>query len=158
MSDQLLVVFRVCLLVLIYLVFFRVLRAVWVEMRSSTVSRRPAPEPEMARVAVPAAVGSGPGSGASSALVVLEPLAWSGTTFHLDSETTIGRAAGCRISIDDTHVSKIHARIFAHDGRWFVEDLGSTNGTLVNEVLVEGSAPLEPGYRIRVGETILELR
>ena len=158
MSDQLLVVFRVGLLVLIYLVFLRVLRVVWVEMRSGTRSRRPAPEPDQSLAAVPVVAGGRAGSSAAGALVVVEPLAWSGTSFPLDAETTIGRAAGCRISIDDTHVSKIHARVFTHDGRWYVEDLGSTNGTAVNEVLVDGSAVLEPGDRVRVGETILELQ
>jgi pSer/pThr/pTyr-binding forkhead associated (FHA) protein len=76
----------------------------------------------------------------------------------LESETTIGRAAGCRISVDDTHVSKVHARVFVNEGRWYVEDLGSTNGTLVNETLVGATTPLDVGDRIRVGETVLELQ
>ncbi len=160
MSDQLLTILRVCLLVLMYLVFLRVLRAVGVELRAGTVTRRaPAPDQDEARAPVPASVGAGPAApNVVNALVVIEPLAWAGTTFALDAETTIGRAAGCRISIDDTHVSKIHARVFAHEDRWFVEDLGSTNGTLLNEVLVGGSVPLEPGDLIRVGATVMELR
>lgn len=157
MSDQLLVVLRVCLLVLVYLVFLRVLRAVWVEMRAGAsvrVSDRPVPD----RTPVASGVGStSRPAGSTRLLVMVEPPARAGTAFALDPETTIGRAAGCRISVDDTHVSKMHARVFTHDGRWFVEDLGSTNGTLLNGALIETAVPLSPGDRIRVGETVLEL-
>ena len=166
MSDQLLVVLRVCLLVFMYIVFLRILRVVWVELRGSASARvGTAPVPLVARapVAVPApvAAGSGTVSGSYShlpVLLVIEPPALAGATYVLDAETTIGRASGCRISIDDTHVSKVHARVFVHEGRWFVEDLGSTNGTLVNEVIADGAALVEPGDHIRVGETVLELQ
>ena len=166
MSDQLLVVLRICLLVFMYIVFLRILRVVWVELRGSqSVRAGTAPVPVVARAPVaaraPVSAGPGIGSGSSSrlpVLLVIEPPALAGTTFTLDAETTIGRASGCRISIDDTHVSKVHARVFVHEGRWFVEDLGSTNGTLVDEIVVDAAAPVEPGAHIRVGETVLEFQ
>lgn len=160
MSDQLLVVLRVCLLVLVYLVFLRMLRVVWVELKSGAPARSAAPPVrEPAAAAFPAsAAGAGSEPRQIRALHALEPAGLAGTTFVLDAETTIGRAAGCRISIDDTHVSKVHARVFQSDGRWFVEDLGSTNGTLVNDVMVGHPTPVEVGDRIHVGETVLELR
>jgi hypothetical protein len=76
----------------------------------------------------------------------------------LDASTTIGRAPECELRIDDTYASQQHARIFARSGGWYVEDLGSTNGTYVNEQRLVAPALLQPGDRVRVGTTILELR
>ena len=158
MSDQLLVVLRVCLLVFMYLVFLRILRVVWVELKAGSVVRvRTAPVPVVARA--PVAVGArSDGSRQSPVLLAIEPPTLAGAAFVLDTETTIGRASGCRIPIDDTHVSKVHARVFVHEGRWLVEDLGLTNGTLVNGVLVDSAAPVGPGDHIRIGETVLEFQ
>ena len=47
-----------------------------------------------------------------------------------------GRPAGCQIPLDDAYASQWHARVFQRDGHWYVEDLGSTNGTKVNNVRV----------------------
>lgn len=163
MSDQLLVVLRVCLLVLMYLVFLRVLRAVWVELKGGArVRTTAAPVPAMAGMGAaptPAPSGTQPaGARSGPVLVAVDPASLAGTAYSLDAETTIGRATGCRISIDDTHVSKVHARVFLHEGRWYVEDLGSTNGTLVNGAAVGGAVPLGVGDHLTVGETVLELR
>ena len=160
MSDQLLVVLRVCLLVFMYLVFLRILRVVWVELKGgAVVPARTAPVPVVARARVAAGAGTRLGASPQApVLLAIEPPTLAGAAFTLDAETTIGRASGCRIPIDDSHVSKVHARVFVHEGRWFVEDLGSTNGTLVNGVLVDRAAPVEPGDHIRVGETVLELQ
>ena len=51
-----------------------------------------------------------------------------------------------------------HARIFGKNGSWYVEDLGSTNGTFVNDQKLAAPAMVQPGDRIRVGTTVLELR
>jgi pSer/pThr/pTyr-binding forkhead associated (FHA) protein len=77
---------------------------------------------------------------------------------RLEGSTVIGRAIECELRLDDTFVSQQHARIFAKNGSWFVEDLGSTNGTFVNEQRLAAPAMLAPGDRIRVGTTVLELR
>jgi pSer/pThr/pTyr-binding forkhead associated (FHA) protein len=161
-SDQLLIVFGVALLVMVYLVFLRVLRTVWVELRGGARIRAAAPPIPVASGAPVASSSSAPARSGSRAaggsLVIVAPPTLAGSAFVLDAETTIGRAQGCRISIDDTHVSKVHARVFDHEGRWYVEDLGSTNGTLVNEVMVGRAEMLEPGDRLRVGETVMELQ
>lgn len=145
-----LVLLRLLLLVLVYLVFLRVLRAVWVELRSSPRERVAEPVGAAAAPAAPP-----PAAGRAATLRAIAPPSVAGTAFSLDAETTIGRAAGCRISVDDSHVSKLHARVYRADGDWFVEDLGSTNGTHLNESLVD-TARLRSGDRIRVGETVLE--
>ena len=76
---------------------------------------------------------------------------------RLAANTVIGRAMGCDLRLEDTYVSQEHARIFAKNGSWYVEDLGSTNGTFVNEQRLAAPAMLTSGDRIRVGTTILEL-
>jgi pSer/pThr/pTyr-binding forkhead associated (FHA) protein len=76
---------------------------------------------------------------------------------YLATNTVVGRAAECDLRLDDTYVSQEHARIFAKDGSWYVEDLGSTNGTFVNEQRLAAPAMLTSGDRIRVGTTVLEL-
>ena len=90
-------------------------------------------------------------------LVVVAPGSLAGHSFVLDGETTIGRGAGCGVSIDDAHVSKVHARLSPADGGWLVEDLGSTNGTVLDGDLIVGPTPIAPGGRITIGEIVLEL-
>ena len=163
MSDQLLLILRVGLLALVYLTFFRVLRAVWVELRAesgvaatvavSAAAAKPAPAPAASRPTAP--VDGGRASGGR--LVVLTPEALAGAVFNLEPETTIGRAPGCGVVVDDARVSKLHARIFHAGGRWVVEDLGSTNGTLVNDQLLDLAQNVGPGDRIQVGDHVLEL-
>ena len=70
----------------------------------------------------------------------------------------VGRAPECEIRLDDTYVSQQHARIFGKSGAWYVEDLGSTNGTFVNDQKLAAPAKVEAGDRIRVGTTVLELK
>jgi hypothetical protein len=77
---------------------------------------------------------------------------------RLEAGVTVGRAPECELRLDDTYASSQHARIFGKNGSWYVEDLGSTNGTFVNEQKLAAPAMLQPGDRIRVGATVLELR
>ena len=77
---------------------------------------------------------------------------------RLEASVTVGRAPECELRLDDTYASSQHARIFGKNGSWYVEDLGSTNGTFVNEQKLAAPAMLQPGDRIRVGGTVLELR
>jgi pSer/pThr/pTyr-binding forkhead associated (FHA) protein len=75
-----------------------------------------------------------------------------------DGQLQIGRAEACQIRLPDTYVSQFHARIYPRDGAWFVEDLGSTNGTYLNQRRITSPAELRAGDRLRVGKTTLELR
>ena len=62
------------------------------------------------------------------------------------------------IKLDDDYVSTRHARIAASGDEWFVEDLGSTNGTYVGPVRITQPTTIGLGVQVRVGKTILELR
>ncbi len=70
----------------------------------------------------------------------------------------IGRGTDAAIRLDDDYVSTRHARIAASGEQWFVEDLGSTNGTYIGTVRITQPTTVTLGTQIRVGKTILELR
>ncbi len=171
MSEQSLVLLRLCLLALVYLVFLRVLRAVWVELRAEqglTVSRvgrgariaRGAKGAEATNRARGAASGEAPSREAitrrraqrASELLLVAPTALAGRKFLLSAETTLGRAPGCGVQIDDVRVSKLHARLFFDDGAWYLEDLGSTNGTELDGEAVVGPTRIKRGARIQITE------
>ena len=112
-------------------------------------------KPETAPTRIPRSARSGAGPGR---LVVTEgPL--RGTIVPLGtSSVLIGRAPGCTLVLDDDYSSSRHARIFPQNGQWFVEDLGSTNGTFVADQRVEAPTPVPTGTPVRVGQSILELQ
>src|SRR5262249_3206738 len=70
----------------------------------------------------------------------------------------IGRADGLDLTLTDAHVSERHARIVSTADEFVVEDLGSVDGTYVNEQPIHAPRVLLPGDRIRVGLTVLELQ
>ncbi len=80
-----------------------------------------------------------------------------GRRFALDKpEHTIGRTADVDIAVLDERVSQRHAKVVMQDGRHFVEDIGSTNGTFVNNQPLTGPRKLQDGDLIQVGETVFE--
>ena len=82
-----------------------------------------------------------------------------GTTLPLTSSAIlIGRAPSCTLVLDDDYSSSRHARLYPENGRWFVEDLGSTNGTFLGQTRVDRPMPVTPGAEVRVGKSTLELR
>ena len=70
----------------------------------------------------------------------------------------IGRGPDAAIRLDDDYVSTRHARIASADDQWFVEDLGSTNGTYIGSARITQPTTLSLGTQVRIGKTILELR
>ena len=92
------------------------------------------------------------------AAVVVHPADGKPRSVKLGPSMTIGRAPECELLIDDTYASSQHARLFGKNGSWYVEDLGSTNGTFVNDQKLAAPAMVQPGDKIRIGTTTLELR
>lgn len=78
-----------------------------------------------------------------------------GTVFPLGQGLTIGRSRSNELHVDDSFVSHMHARILKRGPYYYVEDLGSTNGTFVNDGRVEGTGQLRVRDTLRMGETIL---
>jgi hypothetical protein len=73
--------------------------------------------------------------------------------FDLIGGLSIGRSAECDVRIDDRYASGLHARVFSREGRTYVEDMRSTNGTLLNDAELKGEAELIDGDVVRIGDT-----
>lgn len=83
----------------------------------------------------------------------------SGRSYQLgNAPVLMGRSPECTVPLDDDYASGRHARLFAQGSRWFLEDLGSTNGTYVNEQRLTRAVALEVGQPFRVGKSVMELR
>lgn len=82
-----------------------------------------------------------------------------GRSYQLGSAPVLmGRSPECTVPLDDDYASGRHARLFPQGSRWFLEDLGSTNGTYIDEQRLTRAVPVEAGRPFRVGKSVLELR
>jgi pSer/pThr/pTyr-binding forkhead associated (FHA) protein len=123
---------RLLFLALLYAFLYAVVRVVLRDLR--VASRGPA---ELGRLVVLASpLGEPP----------------PGSTFPLDAVTSLGRDVNNGIVLDDPFASAEHALLTYRGRAWYVEDRGSTNGTYVNGVPVDGVGPLGFGDEIQVGE------
>lgn len=151
MPPFVLTVLQFLFLALLYFFVYRAIRSVVVDLRAT--------EAAPARTS-PARVRGGRGSKAKPprSIAVVGEGSRKGETVPLNGTVQIGRAEACQIQVDDTYVSSFHARVYSRDEAWYVEDLGSTNGTYLNQRRVTSPAELRAGDRLRVGKTTLELR
>jgi pSer/pThr/pTyr-binding forkhead associated (FHA) protein len=146
-----LTVLKIALLVLLYFFIWRAVRTVVADLygpREARRSRRPA-KPK----ARPAGRGKLP-----TKIFVLDQRGRKSATHRLNGTLQIGRAPTCQIRLDDNYISQLHAKISERNGAWLVEDLGSTNGTYLNQRKVTAPTEISAGDRIRVGKTVLEVR
>ena len=131
-------VVRLAFLALLYLFLFRIARALVGDLRAAARE----PGTELGR------------------LVVLESPSGEpevGTSLALDAIATIGRDVNNAIVVEDQFVSAEHAILTFRGRAWYVEDLGSTNGTFVNGAPVDGVVPLGFGDVIQAGGVRLRL-
>lgn len=156
MSEQLIDLLKLGLLALLYLFFLRVIWAVWTELRAPAVESVGADADRAPRVRDKPAKARRAAKAELTVLRVLEP-AELVATHALASEMTMGRAPGCTIVVDDTYVSQLHARVFKADDGWYVEDIGSTNGTFLNGDQLTSSRPVRRGDRIQLGNAVMEV-
>ncbi|HWT93698.1 MAG TPA: FHA domain-containing protein [Solirubrobacteraceae bacterium] len=80
-----------------------------------------------------------------------------GSRYDVSGGATIGRG-DVEIVLEDPFSSSRHARLDRQGGIMVLEDLGSTNGTYLNEELVTGPQPLHPGDRVRIGDSIFSFQ
>lgn len=140
MDPFLLVVWAVRLLFLglIYLFLARVIAALLRDLRAA--AREPSERP--GRLVVLASPGGEPPAGQS---------------FGLDVITALGRDVNNAIVIDDPFASAEHAVLTYRGRSWYLEDLGSTNGSYVNGRKVEGVAPVGFGDEVQIGQVRMRL-
>jgi pSer/pThr/pTyr-binding forkhead associated (FHA) protein len=98
------------------------------------------------------------GRNAPSRLVVVDGDNAGDSVSLGETPILIGRANDASIRLDDDYVSTRHARFVPSNGQWFVEDLGSTNGTYLGNQRITTPTPVNAGTQVRLGKTLLELR
>lgn len=91
-------------------------------------------------------------AGGHEARVPLLALDWTAEP----QELIIGRSSSCDLVVGDPTVSRRHARLFMRDGRWVLQDLGSTNGSRLNGRWV-GRCQLRPGDDLWLGDARLRV-
>lgn len=131
-------VLRLIFLALLYLFLWLVVRALLRDLRAAARE----PTAELGRLVVVASPSGEPAPG---------------TAFALDAITSLGRDVNNAIVLDDEFVSTSHAALTYRGRAWYVEDLGSTNGTFVNGSQVDGLAPVAFGDELQVGQVRLRL-
>lgn len=131
-------ILRICFVVLIYVFFLVIARALWRDLRASV---------------------SGAGRALGRLIVVESPEGrpGAGTSIPLDAVNSLGRDVNNSIVIDDTFVSSDHAVLSFRGRAWYVEDRGSTNGTWLNGQRVDGYAALGYGDEVQVGQVRFRL-
>jgi hypothetical protein len=148
-NENLLHILNYCFLALLFLFLARVVRVVLLEMKAKPLplvaaEEKAPPKPRERR--------------ARATLRIVEPPGRQGEVFALDREITVGRGGGCQVVLsDDTFVSQVHARVFERDGRTWVEDLGSRNGTFVNGKRIDAPTRLRRGDQVQFGQTVAEV-
>jgi hypothetical protein len=145
-----LTVLKIALLALLYFFIWRATRTVVMDLYGPREARRGRPAPPKGR---PARRGKVP-----TKLIVLDEKGRKVGTQRLNGTIQVGRAPSCQIRLNDNYISQLHAKISERNGSWVVEDLGSTNGTYLNQRKVTVPTELSAGDRIRVGKTVLEAR
>jgi pSer/pThr/pTyr-binding forkhead associated (FHA) protein len=96
--------------------------------------------------------------GAPSQLVISEGVN-AGVSVPLEgTPILLGRGADATIRLDDDYVSTRHARFVPHGDDWYIEDLGSTNGTYIGSQRITGPMVVSIGVQVRLGKTIAELK
>ncbi|MFN8516832.1 MAG: FHA domain-containing protein [Chloroflexia bacterium] len=140
--DWFILLLRVLFVFLLYFFLFQIVRTIARELRALSIATAGGPAP---RAAAPSP---------AVQLVLLEPTESgypAGHRFPVRSGAAVGRRDGVAIQLNDTYISSEHARIFLNDGRWWVSDMGSTNGTFVNNVRIDRPTILVPGVEVRFG-------
>jgi len=127
--------------------------------RGSAVSdaegaRDAAPPPDATGLHSASGTGVAPLAGRAPRLVVERaPGHDPGMIYDLDSDIVLGRGERAEIRLEDPFASSRHARIYEQGNILVVEDLRSTNGTYLNEELLESPRPLHAGDHMRIGES-----
>ena len=159
MSELTLVVIKFAYLALLWIFVLAVVSVVRSDMFGAKVSRK------QSKAAKPAKPAQGrppkpakPRRGDPTHVLIREGGNRGETISLASAPLLIGRGTDAAIRLDDDYVSTRHARIARSGEQWFVEDLGSTNGTYVGARRITQPTVLGLGSQVRIGKTILELR
>lgn len=158
MPEFVVAVARVGFIVLLWIFVFTVVGVIRRDLFAGARSSRLVAAPRGVSSAAPARPAKVKRGRAAHQLVVTAGQL-AGTKITLgESPITIGRAEDSTLVITDDYASARHARLMPRDGQWFIEDMGSTNGTYLDRAKVTGPTPVPLAVPIRIGRTSLELR
>ena len=160
MSELTLMLIRFAYLAILWIFVLSAISVVRSDMFGARIDSTPRAErkaEKQARRQAPARAAKRP-RGAPTHVVIVDG-ANAGETVSLDdAPILIGRGSDAAIRLDDDYVSTRHARIASSGDQWFVEDLGSTNGTYIGAHRLTQPTTLQLGSTVRIGKTTLELR
>jgi len=155
LDELVLTVGRFGLLALLWIFVFTVVGAVRRDMFAGARSRVATPR----GAGAPTSRGPKVRRGRAAHQLVVTGGQLAGTRLTLgDAPITIGRAEDSTLVVADDYASANHARLVPRAGQWFIEDLGSTNGTYLDRAKINGPTPVPIGVPIRIGRTSIELR
>jgi hypothetical protein len=167
MADTLLLVGKIAFLLLLYLFIFSIVRSTARDMRMAA----PVSIGKQWRMPGATTEGDEEAKGSATATATMEGGVWTlyvvksscipvGAAYALpdDSQALAGRSSDMDIFLDDTFVSAKHALFEVTEEGFSVEDLRSTNGTLINGAPVHGATLLEVGDRVSIGDTLFEVK
>ncbi|TDO54953.1 pSer/pThr/pTyr-binding forkhead associated (FHA) protein [Kribbella sp. VKM Ac-2527] len=158
MSELTLTLIKLGFLALLWMFVLAVLSVIRSDLFGAKVDSR-APAPVLAqggRTPKPVKPSKKKKGQPGSVTIADGPQAGVGATLSAEP-VVIGRGSDCQIRLDDDYSSTRHARLFQSEGEWWVEDLGSTNGTYLDGQRVSRPVPAEIGGSIRIGRTTLNI-
>ena len=162
MSELTLVLIRFAYLAILWIFVLSAISVIRSDMFGARVAREGGGRGQERRAAKAAAKSRSkpakPRRGTPTAVAIVEG-GNKGEVIPLDkAPLLIGRGNDAAIRLDDDYVSTRHARIGSSGDQWYVEDLGSTNGTYVGNARISQPTAISLGTQIRIGKSILELR
>jgi len=142
-------------LLVLFLFIARVVRSTMRDLRRPDEQRAGGPAPADATGIHSAVTAGAARSGLDDPRLVVEraPGHTPGMEYEIAGGAVLGRGEQAEIRLDDPYASSAHARLVRQGGRVVLEDLGSTNGTFLNEEMVSGPQPLHQGDRVRIGDS-----
>ncbi len=150
--EWILLALRLLAVAVLYAFLVAIIYVIWRDLRTATLAEPPGstlltPTEESIAPAGRLCVVNGGGT-------LLHP----GDAFSLYAHATLGRAPDNHVVLPDTYVSSYHARLDRRDGEWWLSDLGSRNGTRLNDVPITKAVPLANGDVIGIGQVELKLQ
>jgi hypothetical protein len=158
LSALTLVLIRFAYLALLWIFVLSCMSVIRSDMFGARVARQPSAQGRAERRTKTKAKPVKPRKGVPTQVVIVEGGNKGEVVSLDDAPLLIGRGNDAAIRLDDDYVSTRHARIASSGEQWFVEDLGSTNGTYVGTTRITQPTTLQLGTQVRIGKTILELR
>jgi hypothetical protein len=116
-------------------------------------SPAPAPADATGLHSASAAAGADVANRSPQLVVARAPGHESGMIYDIDGDLVLGRGDRAEIRLEDPFASSQHARVYEQGNVVVIEDLGSTNGTYLNEEVLQSPRPLHPGDRVRIGDS-----